>query len=174
MFIPINIEIKETNGKGKGLFAKSPFRKGQQILKMRCNIALRPHVEASLNSIQIDDDTYIDVDKQQIWQYVNHSCFPNTRLDLNTLSFITIKNIVVGDEITYHYCTTEFDLVAKNEAFECKCGFINCLKIIKGFKYLTKEQKENLCPLLIPYTLRKLKLASNNIEIYPGKPKYRV
>jgi SET domain-containing protein len=174
MLIPKYVEIKETNGKGKGLFSKKLFKKNQTILQLNGKIALRPHINASLHSIQIDDDTYIDVDKQQTWQYINHSCFPNTRLDLDTLSFITIRDIRIGDEITYHYCTTEFDLAAKNEEFHCKCGFTNCLKIIKGFKHLTKEQKEELASLLIPYTSRKLKLKSDKIEIYPGKPKYKI
>jgi len=174
LFIPNHIEIKQIDGKGKGLFVTRSFGQGQPVLKMGGKIALRPHVKASLNSIQIDDDTYIDVDKQQTWQYINHSCLPNTRLDLDTLSFITLKDILAGEEITYHYCTTEFDLAAKNEEFDCKCGSFNCLKIIKGFKHLSKKQKEELASLLIPYTLRKLKLGSNSIEIYPGKPKYQI
>ncbi len=174
MFVPNHIEIKQVDGKGKGLFVNRPFRKEQSILQMNKRISLRPHINASLNSIQIDDDTYIDVDKRQTWQYINHSCSPNTRLDLDTLSFIASKDVLAGEEITYHYCTTEFDLAAKNEEFYCKCGSRNCLKVIKGFKYLSKEQKEGLATLLIPYTLRKLKLNSDKIEIYPGKPKYQI
>jgi len=174
MFIPSHIEIKQIAGKGKGLIVNRSFEQGHSVLEMGSKIALRPHVKASLNSIQIDDDTYIDVDEQQTWQYINHSCLPNTRLDLDTLSFITLKDIFAGEEITYHYCTTEFDLAAKHEEFNCKCGSFNCLKVIKGFKHLSKTQKEELSSLLIPYTLRKLKLGSDKIEIYPGKPKYDV
>lgn len=174
MFIPSHTEIRDTNGKGKGIFTKKSFNTGQPIIKLKGRISLRPHINASLNSIQIDDDTYIDADEQQAWQYVNHSCLPNTRLDLDNLCFMALHNISIGDEITYNYCTTEFDLATKNEEFKCRCGSANCLKIIKGFKHLSQKQKENLMPLLIPYTQRKLKLMSEKIEVYPGKPKYVV
>ncbi|WP_268543591.1 SET domain-containing protein-lysine N-methyltransferase [Candidatus Nitrosotenuis cloacae] len=174
MSISSSVKISRTQEKGKGLFAKTPIRKNQQILKISRNLSLRPHIESSLNSIQIDDDTYIDVDKQDTWQYINHSCSPNSMLDLDSLSFVAISNISVGEEITFHYCTTEFDLAAKNEDFLCKCNSTNCLKRIKGFNHLTKSQKQSLIQILIPYTLRKLKLGSNKIEILPGKPKYDV
>lgn len=174
MLVPSNVKILKTQEKGKGLFAKKSIRKNQQILKISQNLSLRPHVKSSLNSIQIDDDTYIDVDKQDTWQYINHSCSPNSRIDLDSLSFVAINNISEDQEITFHYCTTEFDLAAKNEDFPCKCNSKNCLKRIKGFKHLTKNQKQSLTSILIPYTLRKLKLNSNKIEILPGTPKYGV
>jgi SET domain-containing protein len=174
MLIPTYIEIKKIENKGYGLFTKKHIPKGKSIIQIRNKIALRPHIKASLNSIQIDDDTYIDADSQQTWQYINHSCNPNARLDLETLSFIALKHLSAGEEITYHYCTTEFDLAAKNEEFKCMCGSTNCLGIISGFKHLSNEQKKDLVSLLIPYTLRKLKLTSDTIEVYPGKPKYHV
>lgn len=174
MSTPTNVKIRKTQEKGKGLFTKNPIKKNQQILKISQNLSLRPHIKSSLNSIQIDDDTYIDVDRQDIWQYINHSCSPNSRIDLDSISFVAIRDIPTDEEITFHYCTTEFDLAAKNEDFPCKCNSKNCLKRIKGFKHLTKNQKQSLTSILIPYTLRKLKLNSNKIEILPGKPKYDV
>lgn len=173
MFIPVHVRIMKTKEKGRGLFAKKPIKKDQKILKINGNISLRPHITSSLYSIQIDDDTYLDGGKRQpLWQYINHSCSPNAKIDLDSLSFMSIKNIDMGDEITFHYCTTEFDLAAKNEDFICKCNSLNCLKTIKGFNNLTKNQKQSLSAILIPYTLRKLKLNSDKIEVFPGNPSY--
>ena len=169
-----SIEIKNADNKGKGLFLKNSFRKNECIINLTGQLSLKPHVRASLNSIQIDDDTYIDVSEQQDWQYINHSCSPNTKLDLDILGFVALRDVDSGEEITFHYCTTEFDLLSKNEDFYCKCGSTNCLEIIKGFNHLTQNQKQDLKPILIPYLQRKLKLGSNKIEIYPGKPKYTV
>ncbi|HET8793430.1 MAG TPA: SET domain-containing protein, partial [Nitrososphaeraceae archaeon] len=167
-----SFEIKNTSNKGKGLFLKNPVRANECVINLTGKLSLKPHVNASLNSIQIDDDTYIDVDEQQDWQYINHSCSPNMKLDLDIMGFVAIRDIDLGEEITFHYCTTEFDLLSKNEDFCCRCGSTSCLEIIKGFSHLTQNQKQDLKPILISYLQRKLKLGSNKIEIYPGKPKY--
>jgi hypothetical protein len=62
------------------------------------------------------------------------------------MNFVALRNIKKGEEITYNYLTTEYDLVRDNLDFDCKCGSKNGR--IKGFKFLTKSQKLKLKPLL--------------------------
>lgn len=68
-------------------------------------------------------------------QYINHSCNPNVFFNTNTFELIALKAISIGDELTFFYPSTEWDMA---QSFECNCGYINCLKDIKGAKYLTK------------------------------------
>ena len=77
-------------------------------------------------------------------------------MDLKEMNYTAIKDIKKGEEITYNYLTTEFDLVRDNLDFNCLCKSKNCLKHIKGFKFLTEKQKLKLKPLLSPFLRKKL------------------
>ena len=67
--------------------------------------------------------------------YVNHSCNPNMRYDVTELAFFAVRDISKGEELTYDYDTTEYDLVKSKESFTCKCGALNCRLEIRGSKY---------------------------------------
>jgi hypothetical protein len=165
LFIPENIDLRTTKKKGKGLFAKTSFILGQKVFSLSTKLKIRPNFMASPMAIQIDDDSYIDTDKTVFWHFINHSCNPNCKVDLEQMSIIAVKKIAKGEEMSFNYNTTEFDLLSKNESFDCYCGFKNCVKIVKGFRHLSRKQKISIASLLIPYTKRKLLLGKNQIEI---------
>lgn len=140
--------------KGKGLFAKREFKKGDVVYEFEGEL-----IEGDLTNVsnpyvlQIDFNLYILPEGEG--RYLNHSCDPNCKLVLenNRLILVAIKDIKEDEELTYNYNTSEFDLGA--DSFECSCNANNCIKFIKGFKYLNKEQKEKIKEFLLPY-LRKL------------------
>lgn len=51
----------------------------------------------------------------------------------------------------HSFNTTEFDLA---EPFDCHCGSPGCFGTIRGFKYLTADERERLQPMLAPYLSR--------------------
>jgi hypothetical protein len=55
-----------------------------------------------------------------------------------------------------NYNTTEWDLVEQQCMFACQCDAACCIGEIKGFKYLTVEQKLSISTLLSPFLKRKL------------------
>lgn len=63
------------------------------------------------------------------WAYLNHSCDPNTRINVSSLQLLAIKNIEANEELLFDYETTE-SLMA--EPFQCSCGSENCRGEIKG------------------------------------------
>ena len=69
-------------------------------------------------------------------QYTNHSCNPNCFFDTTIFEFVAVKDIAVGDELTFFYPSSEWDMT---QQFTCTCGSKNCLQIIKGAAYLSKE-----------------------------------
>ena len=77
-------------------------------------------------------------DQKSIWRFLNHSCSPNSYFDLEKMSLIAFRDIAEEEEITYHYCSTEFDMALP---FQCLCGSKNCLGEIKGYRYLSEEKK---------------------------------
>lgn len=155
MNIPKHLELKKIPGKGKGLVSKKKISEGKMVLRFEKGITLRPNKTASATAIQIDEDVFLDSKPTQIRDFLNHSCDANTRIDFDAMGCIAIKEIKKGDEITFNYNTTEFDLKYKNEAFECNCKAENCVGEIGGFKHLTKKQKNQLAPFFTSFILRK-------------------
>lgn len=70
-------------------------------------------------------------------EYVNHSCEPNCFFDTTNFQFVCLRDIARGEEFTFFYPSTEWDM---EEAFECQCQTKSCLGEIKGAKYLTNTQ----------------------------------
>lgn len=157
MIIPKHLELKKIPGKGKGLVSKKAISEGKMVLRFENGITLRPNITASPTAIQIDEDIFLDSKPTQIRDFLNHSCDANTRIDFDAMGCIAIKKINKGDEITFNYNTTEFDLKYKNESFTCNCGSKNCHTEIGGFKHLTKKQKNQIKPFLTAFLLRKFR-----------------
>jgi len=79
---------------------------------------------------------------------LNHSCDPTGYICFDDFTLKALGNIKRGEELTFHYCTTELKLSAP---FQCVCGSDKCLGLIRGFKFLDKEEQTGLFPLLSPY-----------------------
>ena len=73
-------------------------------------------------------------------QYCNHSCEPNVFFDTTKFELVALKNINVGDELTFFYPSSEWNM---DQPFACTCGNKNCLQTIKGAAYLSKEVLAN-------------------------------
>lgn len=155
IFVPVHLEIKKSGCDGKGIFVKKHIKKGQAVISLAQSGIILPNANAGNKAIQIDDDLYLDP-KRHVWGFLNHSCEPNTVFDSEKFQIFAIRDITVGEEITYHYCTTEFDLLAKNEHFSCLCGSKNCIGTVFGFKHLSQELKVKLKPYLANYLKKKL------------------
>lgn len=121
----MDIEVKKSKIHGRGVFAKRDFKKGEIVLKWN-PIKLTP--EEIKNLTEEQKEYTISNKEGHYWmqppeKYINHSCNPNTEMDVNNLWDIAIKDIKEGEEITSSY------LVIPGEKKICKCGSKNC----KGF-----------------------------------------
>ncbi|MEM9298206.1 MAG: SET domain-containing protein-lysine N-methyltransferase [Bacteroidota bacterium] len=85
---------------------------------------------------------------------VNHSCDPNCGIKLNTTGahdFVAMKEIRVGDEITFDYAMRNYNI----EYFpkKCCCGSENCRGTITGWKDLPDSFKSDYSGFVAPYLL---------------------
>lgn len=64
-------------------------------------------------------------------------------MDVQTGQLVAIKEIKSGQEITFDYCTTEYEMA---EQFKCNCKSKMCRGFIQGFKYLNTEEKKDILP----------------------------
>jgi len=154
MHIPKQVKSIIIQEKGRCLLANKDFKNGEIILPLKGII--RNCLESTPDAVQIDDNKFIDSDHRYAEDHINHSCNSSTKIDFDQMNFVALRDIKKGEEITYNYLITEYDLVRDNLDFDCKCGSKKCLGRISGFKFLTKSQKLKLKPLLSPFLKKKL------------------
>jgi len=156
MYIPKQFKFKIVKGRNRCLYANKLFKKGEVVIQMRGEIE-ECHGDSDPDSLQVDDNKFLNSKYRKLCDNINHSCNANTKIDVENLTLIATRDIEKGEEITFNYNTTDYDLVCENQQFECHCESKNCIGVIKGFKYLTKSQKLKLKPYLLPYLKKKLK-----------------
>jgi hypothetical protein len=137
------------------VLALRPVAPGGVVLRIEGVITDRP----SRYSIQVAWDEHIAREGEDLetlldrypWLFLNHSCDSNAMVRGRDL--VAIRSILAGEEITFNYNTTEYDMAAP---FACHCGSPFCAGEIRGFKGLSTPQRERLRPWLSEYLLRIL------------------
>ena len=161
MYVADKIEVRDTDTKkGKSIFAIDEIVKDEVIFEFE-KVFLKHPTETSL---QIDEGVHQEsTNPEAVENFLNHSCDPNGYIDFQDIIYRALRPIKKGEELTFNYLTTEWDF-----GWDLSDGFINyecaspkCYGQIKGFKYLTLEQKRGLELLLSPFLKKKLKEAGS-------------
>ncbi|MEO6583619.1 MAG: SET domain-containing protein-lysine N-methyltransferase [Ferruginibacter sp.] len=119
--------------KQKSLYAITAFNPGDII----CNFkAGQNFSEPNYLTVQTGVDKHITL-QPEFLQYINHSCTPNAFFNTTSMQLVCIKDIVVGEEFSFFYPSTEWQMA---QSFFCYCGATDCLQNIRGAKFLTQEQ----------------------------------
>ena len=116
------------------MFARVPFRAGERIIeyigeKISKSESLRRCQQENYYIFSLDDDW--DIDGSVDWnlaRYANHSCEPNCETDVidGHIWIIALRDIAVGEEITYNYT---YDLDDYRD-HPCRCGTPSCVGYI--------------------------------------------
>jgi uncharacterized protein len=142
--------IEETKDKGKGLFAKRNIKKGELIFIREDR---KIYAGKNIQSSDIKESHFMQVGKNKFMQilppgcYGNHSCDPNCGIKEDKT--FALKDIEKDEEITVDYDTFEYDW-----KMWCKCGSENCRKILRGYKYLSKELRKKYKGYIQEYLLK--------------------
>jgi hypothetical protein len=64
---------------------------------------------------------------------MNHSCNPNVILDTSRMVAIATRDLAAGDELTFFYPSTEWEMSAP---FICLCGAPSCIHVVAGARFL--------------------------------------
>lgn len=115
--------------KGKALHALCPFKEGDVITPF---FAQEVFSEPNYLTLQLDAHRHITLLPEGL-AFTNHSCAPNIFFDTTSMLVIALKPIETGDELTFFYPSTEWDMA---QTFECQCGAENCLHWISGAKFI--------------------------------------
>ena len=135
------------------LVASRSFSIGESILTVDGVIQSVP----SRYSIQIGIDQHVEQpsattrDQERLrypWRFLNHACAPNASLHGRDLR--ALRAIDEGEEITFDYLTTEFEMATP---FRCACGASSCQGEIRGFRHLSAEQRARYVPRTAAHVL---------------------
>jgi hypothetical protein len=116
---------------GSKLAAKRSFAPGDLIYQFS---GYRVTTQPTYQTIQIGADKHID--HLDVLAYLNHSCSPNTLIDTENLSVIAARAINAGEELTFFYPSTEWEMA---QPFVCCCKVPGCLGLVAGAKFLSLE-----------------------------------
>ncbi|MEK6960378.1 MAG: SET domain-containing protein-lysine N-methyltransferase [Nanoarchaeota archaeon] len=143
----MDLIIKESIIKGKGVFAARDFKKGETVIVWHPESVLSKSDFQSLSEDEKAHATYAGNGKYLVQgspeRFVNHSCEPNTYT--HGRKDIALRDIRRGEEITGDYALNGVE----DWTMECNCASKNCRKIIYGdFLKLDDKTRKRLEPYL--------------------------
>lgn len=86
------------------LVAERDFKKGETIADLT---GLTPGPKR-YSSVQISATEHVELNSDLL--YLNHSCDPSTYLDITKRAIVALKDIKQGEELTFFYPSTEWDM----------------------------------------------------------------
>jgi SET domain-containing protein len=125
-----DFQIKRSRIHGRGLFARSPLPRRRKIGELAGKIiserAARRKARTldCIKIVEFGDGWALDATiESNEFQYVNHSCRPNTflRSFRHRVEVYTLRDIAPGEELTCDYGETQHE-----GALPCRCGAEGC------------------------------------------------
>lgn len=133
------------------LVTTEPIAAGEEVLVLDGVVRATP----TRYSIQIGPGRHLD--DTGPGDATNHRCDPSAFIDFSDPEQIVLRalrDLSVGDEVSIHYCATEYDMASP---FDCHCEAIGCLGRIRGYRYVSDGVARDLEPWLSP-ALRAVRL----------------
>lgn len=150
------IAVIKSKIEGKGVAAKIRFKRGDFVGY------IKGPIKHKVNKSDVDSRSHPDwvgfkknywIDPLPPFKYLNHSCDPNCGI-MGMKRLTAMRDIEIGEEITFDYSTTEIDQNWELP-YTCRCGALNCRKIIRSFQTLDKSILKKYLPY-IPTQYKKL------------------
>src|SRR5262245_29764882 len=159
-YLSPRVAVKLSSIHGRGLFALESIDAGEIVCVKGGHIFKREQL-GELNArlgpaeIQIADDLFIGPvttqERDGSMIFSNHSCDPNIGV-CGQIIFIAMRDIVAGEELTHDWATTDDETYE----MECRCGAINCRKIITGQDWRKKELQQKYRRFMSWYLQNKI------------------
>ena len=126
--------VIKTENKFRSLITKQAYTTGEII----CDIPTEKLFDkANRYTVQIAQEKHTEVGKLSA---LNHSCDPNVILDTERLLVVARRDIEKGEELSFFYPSTEWEMDAP---FICLCGSSNCIHVVAGARFLPLSTLEN-------------------------------
>jgi hypothetical protein len=123
--------ITDDSSYGARLFTNQSFREGDVIHRIE---QYRVMVQPTYQTIQIGHNRHIE--EHWVISYLNHSCQPNTHIDVERMEVIASRDIAADEELSFFYPSTEWEMA---RPFDCRCGSRQCIRKVAGAKHLSAD-----------------------------------
>jgi diaminopimelate decarboxylase len=130
-----------------GVFSGAHFDEGEIILTLPRLLVEHP----TTYTVQVDEGRHVDTTDSPA-RFLNHSCDPSCGIDAERYAVIALRDIAPGDELTFNYLTTEWDMASP---FRCACGSPRCAGMIRGYRHLDAAGRAGLVGTVLPFLLRR-------------------
>lgn len=119
------IVLVKRSSAGLGLFAGEPIKKGTFIIEYVGRVISKEEEETSRSKylFEVSSKKTIDgSDRSNTARYINHACKPNAEAEIKSgrVMISAIRNIAMGEEITYDYGKEYVDEHIK--PLGCRCA----------------------------------------------------
>lgn len=126
---------------GEGLFAISPIRRGELVMRLGGRIiddAALAGLTEPYSSLIVEPGTHLLIDPADPVRYGNHSCDPSLwHADVVTIT--ARREIAVGEELTIDYST---HTGTEDWAMTCHCGSDICRGVVTGSDWQLRRLQE--------------------------------
>jgi len=168
------LDVRESTGRGLGLFTKAPVRAGERVGKFELLREVRSFSELREDEGEEPDHcTMIDGRFFLVAvpeRYLNHSCDPNVyeRFDSSGNGIVALRDIAAESELTVDYLINN----AGGDSWDCHCGAKRCRgRTGKSFFALPRAFQEEYAPLLAPWFVKAHAEKLRHLSIaLPGNP----
>lgn len=135
----MELTIRASTISGRGSFAPRGIWAGETIRHLTGEMISEEEMDQRIASgregpddpLQIFRGRFVDLDEPS--RLINHSCDPNAALR-GTNELFTLRDITMGEEVTYDYSTAESGF--SNWVTRCTCGTSQCRRIIGNWRSL--------------------------------------
>jgi hypothetical protein len=133
MFLPAHLVV-QTHNQYRSLITRHRYAKGEIICPIPSE---RVYSHPTQFTVQVSRHRHVEVGELAS---MNHSCNPNTILDTVHMRVIAARDIQAGEELTFFYPSTEWEMSAP---FICLCGAANCIQVVAGARFLPLSTLEH-------------------------------
>lgn len=126
-----DLEKRNTEEYGVGIFAQRLFRRGEMI----GNFIAEPSHDVLQHSLQRTPNEQLH--DPHFIGYLLHSCDPNVVLDMHQQAVYCVRDIQQNEPLFMDYATTEDRLFRQ---FACGCCSLNCRRWITGRHELVNQE----------------------------------
>jgi SET domain-containing protein len=121
--------LRRAHGKGHGLFARVPVRRGDFIMEYTGRRITTAEADALRTRYLFEIDRSWTIDgsaRSNRARYINHSCDPNCEAEIRDgrIMLYAAQDIAAGEELSFDYGDEYFDEFIRSKG--CRCGTRAC------------------------------------------------
>lgn len=143
-----NLVVRQTDAKGRGVFAVDPIAAGRRILEFQGWLLPTERLTDDMLAMQVGPDLWLASDGTLLDDCVNHSCDPNAGFRDGTPVLYALRDIAAGEEIGWDYSTS---IGWPGWTLACRCGSPRCREVVRSWGELADADRERLRPIALEH-----------------------